>query len=199
MSEASDSTGGGRLRQRKTAAGLVVVYCAMLGLAFASVPLYRLFCQVTGYGGTTQRADANPSAATARILTVRFDTNVAADMPWQFKPAQAKLDVKVGETALAFFTAHNPSANTITGTAAFNVTPDVAGPYFNKIQCFCFDQQVLKPGESVEMPVSFFIDPAFLKEAGADRIDEITLSYTFFKTEESAAARTVEQPTRNGS
>lgn len=166
---------------------------AMLGAGYASVPLYRLFCQVTGYGGTTQRADAAKVAAVkvaAKTIRVRFDANVAPGMPWQFKPEQITQDMKIGERKLATFEAHNLSGRPITGSASFNVSPDQAGKYFNKIQCFCFTQQKLMPGQDVRMPVIYYVDPAILDDPGANNIEEITLSYTFSETPESAAAAT---------
>lgn len=169
-------------RNRRSAIAAAAIALAMLGLGYASVPLYRIFCQVTGYQGTTQRADAAalPKAATTRIVRVRFDSNVAPNLPWTFRPERATDDVEVGARDMAFFVAKNNSNRPITGTAAFNVSPDTAGKYFTKIQCFCFTQQTLQPGEEVRMPVIFFVDPRMLKDHDADDIQEITLSYTFF-------------------
>jgi cytochrome c oxidase assembly protein subunit 11 len=170
------------VRNKRSALAAGGVALAMLGLGYASVPLYRIFCQVTGYQGTTQRASAAdlPKSATARMVRVRFDTNVAPNLPWTFKPERETDDVEVGARDMAFFIARNNSSRSITGTAAFNVSPDTAGKYFTKIQCFCFTQQTLKPGEQVRMPVIFFVDPKMLKDHDADDIQEITLSYTFF-------------------
>ena len=170
--------------RRKTVTALVLAGCAagMVGLSFASVPLYRLFCQVTGYGGTTRVADAAPGAVSERVFTVRFNADVGQAMPWRFRPAQRQITVRAGESALAFYHASNPSDDAVAGTAAYNVTPAKAGPYFNKIACFCFDEQVLAPGESVEMPVTFFIDPEIDSDRNLDEVTTITLSYTFFKT-----------------
>lgn len=164
---------------------------AMLGLGYASVPLYRLFCQVTGYGGTTQRADAATAAAIkvgGKLIRVRFDANVAPAMPWQFRPEQVSQDLKVGERKLATYYAHNLSGRPVTGTAVFNVSPEQAGKYFNKIQCFCFTEQKLTPGQEVRMPVIYYVDPAILDDPAAKNVEEITLSYTFNETPESAAA-----------
>lgn len=152
----------------------------MIGLVVASVPLYRLFCKVTGYGGATRTASAAPGA-TARAVTVRFDASVAKDVPWRFQPAQRQIATHLGEQVLAIYTATNTGAEPVVGTATFNVTPDKAGRYFNKIACFCFTEQRLEPGQSVEMPVTFFIDPALAEDATADEVTTITLSYTFFR------------------
>jgi len=165
---------------------------AMLGLGYASVPLYQLFCQVTGYGGTTQRADAAAAAGVkvaGKSVTIRFDANVARDMPWQFKPMQVKQDVRIGQRQMARYEAQNLSDQTVTGTAIFNVSPEQAGKYFNKIQCFCFTEQTLQPGQKIPMPVIYYVDPAILDDPAAKDIAEITLSYTFNETHESVAAR----------
>jgi cytochrome c oxidase assembly protein subunit 11 len=158
----------------------VVCVAGMVGLAYASVPLYRLFCQVTGYGGTTQAADAGSDTVLERTVNVRFDANTARDMAWSFKPEQRQMTLKIGETGLAFYKASNPTARTITGTATFNVTPPQAGAYFNKIDCFCFTEQTLAPGASADMPVSFFVDPAIVDDPEVSDVGTITLSYTFF-------------------
>ncbi|MBA4355024.1 MAG: cytochrome c oxidase assembly protein [Novosphingobium sp.] len=166
---------------------------AMLGLGYASVPLYRLFCQVTGYGGTTQRADALTASGVkvaGKVVTVRFDANVAKGLPWEFKPEQIKQDLRIGERKIATYRARNLSGRTITGTAMFNVSPEQAGKYFNKIQCFCFTEQKLLAGQDVRMPVIYYVDPAILDDPAAKNIEEITLSYTFNETIESAAAAT---------
>lgn len=161
------------------------VALAMLGLAYASVPLYRLFCQVTGFGGTTIRVDENAAPkAVDRLIKVRFDANVSPGLAWTFKPVQTQATIRIGERKLAFYQATNLTDKPITGMATYNVSPDTAGGYFMKIHCFCFDQQTLQPGETVDMPVSYYIDPAILEDASARRIDEITLSYTFFPQEE---------------
>ena len=162
---------------------------AMLGLGYASVPLYRLFCQVTGYGGTTQRADAEKLAGVkvaGKMIRVRFDANTAPGLPWMFKPQQVTQDLRIGERKIATFEARNLSGRPITGTAIFNVSPEQAGKYFNKIQCFCFTQQKLTPGQDVRMPVIYYVDPAILDDPGANNIEEITLSYTFNETPERA-------------
>ena len=152
----------------------------MIGLAYASVPLYRMFCQVTGFGGTTQRIANNATTAIDRTVTVRFDANVAPGLTWTFEPLTKPLDIKLGETAVAMYRATNTSGMPTTGTAAYNVVPDKAGVFFNKLACFCFTEQVLAPGQSVDMPVQFFVDPAMATDKDGNRINEITLSYTFF-------------------
>ena len=180
------STAPDMSRRNKRVAGIAAgVAAAMLGLAFASVPLYRLFCEATGFNGTTQRASAAPQAADATV-SVRFDANVEKDMGWTFHPAQGTLKVRLGEPVLAKYVAVNTTAAEITGTAIFNVTPPEAGAYFNKIECFCFTEQTLKAGTRAEMPVQFFVDPAMLKDADARNIREITLSYTFYPTKKTA-------------
>lgn len=163
---------------------------AMLGLGYASVPLYRLFCQVTGYGGTTQRADAEKLAGVkvaGKMIRVRFDANTAPGLPWTFKPQQVSQDLRIGERKIATYEAKNLSGRVVTGTAMFNVSPEQAGKYFNKIQCFCFTEQKLLPGQDVRMPVIYYVDPAILDDPAASNIEEITLSYTFNETPESAA------------
>src|SRR5438045_11060 len=152
---------GGRNANRRTALALGGIATAMIGASFAAVPLYRLFCQVTGYGGTTQRAERAPVTAGSRLITVRFDANVAGtDLPWSFAPVERTMRVRVGEETLAFYRATNQSRIATTARATFNVTPFKAGPYFNKIACFCFSEQTLEGRQTVDMPVSFFIDPA---------------------------------------
>ncbi len=162
---------------------LAGVVAGMLGLSFAAVPLYRIFCQVTGFGGTTQRADSAPNQILDRKIAVRFDANVAKGMGWKFRPVQTVVETKIGETVLAFYEARNPTSKAVRGTATFNVTPEAAGSYFAKIECFCFTEQLLKPGESADMPVTFFIDPEIVNDPDARNITEITLSYTFFPVE----------------
>ena len=163
----------------------IASFCAlavagMLGLAYAAVPLYKLYCQATGDGGTTQRAEKPSAVVLDRMITVRFDANVSRDMPWRFEPVQQTLDVRIGETTLAFYRATNTADHPVKGQAMFNVSPDVAGIHFNKIECFCFKEQTLAAGETVDMPVSFFVDPAIVKDRDAAHLKEITLSYTFY-------------------
>jgi len=160
------------------AAGFAV---AMAGLAYASVPLYRAFCATTGFAGTTGRAEAAPTApVVGQSVKVRFDGNTSPGMPWLFKPVSVETTVPIGGRRMAFFRATNISGAVTTGRATFNVSPDLAGKYFKKIACFCFTEQTLKAGETVDMPVTYFIDPAILDDPQARKIDEITLSYTFF-------------------
>jgi cytochrome c oxidase assembly protein subunit 11 len=160
---------------------LVGIVAGAVGLAFASVPLYRLFCQVTGYGGTTQVAAAAPAEVGARKITVRFNADTHRDLPWRFVPAQREVTIAVGETALAYYRATNLAGVPVTGTATFNVTPQKAGIYFDKLACFCFEEQTLAPGATVEMPVSFFVDPAIVDDPNLADVSTITLSYTFFR------------------
>lgn len=179
----SNSPKSAERRHKVIAWSLTAVVAGMIGLSFAAVPLYRVFCQVTGYGGTTQKAAKASDRVLDKIIRVRFDANTGQDMPWSFRPARQTMDVRLGEQALAFFNAKNSQASTIHGTASYNVTPEIAGIYFNKIECFCFTEQVLKSGEEAEMPVSFFIDPRIADDPDARNITEITLSYTFFRTD----------------
>ena len=161
---------------------------AMLGLAFASVPLYRVFCQVTGFGGTTQKADAAPGAVAGQI-GVRFDANIDPALPWKFEPVQETVRIHPGARTTVYYQATNYTARPTTGQAVFNVTPTQAGQYFSKIECFCFTEQTLKPGESVKMPVIFFVDPKLRDDSDTKHIDEITLSYTFYPVENPESAR----------
>jgi cytochrome c oxidase assembly protein subunit 11 len=163
-----------------TAAAAVAVVAAMGGLVAEAVPLYRLFCGATGAAGTPQKATAAPGAE-GRTVTVRFDTSVGRDMPWRFVPRQQQIRVHLGEQALAVFTATNLSAHAVSGHATFNVTPYKVGQYFDKIQCFCFQEQHLAAGQTVDMPVVFFVDPALAADPHANEVDTITLSYTFFR------------------
>lgn len=166
---------------------------AMLGLGYASVPLYRLFCQVTGFGGTTMiasesKAQRAAAAATGQQISIRFDASTANDMPWTFHPTQPTDTVTIGERDIATYTARNTGSQPITGMATFNVTPEQAGKYFNKIQCFCFTEQTLQPGQEVTMPVLYFVDPAMLDDPNMKGVEQITLSYTFHRTKEPLAA-----------
>lgn len=173
-------------RNGRTAGLAALLVLAMVGLAFASVPLYRLFCQVTGIGGTTQRAAEAPGPVAGKEMAIRFDANTASALPWRFGPEKPREIVTIGEREMAFYTARNLSARPVKGTATFNVTPVQAGKYFSKIQCFCFNEQTLKPGEEVRMPVVFFVDPAILKDPDSKGISEITLSYTFYPVDSGA-------------
>ncbi|MGB3723687.1 MAG: cytochrome c oxidase assembly protein [Pacificimonas sp.] len=161
---------------------------AMLGLAYASVPLYEIFCQVTGFGGATKRAEATVDVTATDVpIRVRFDSNIAPGLGWEFKPVQTTATLNIGERKMAFYQATNLGSEPITGVATFNVTPDTAGEYFVKIACFCFNEQTLQPGQTVSMPVSYYVDPAILDDSDGKRIEEITLSYTFFPTREQTA------------
>jgi cytochrome c oxidase assembly protein subunit 11 len=163
-------------------AGIVV---AMIGLSYAAVPLYRLYCQATGYAGTTQRAAKPSDTVLDRTLLVRFDANVSPDLPWRFEPLQKKLDVKIGENTLALYRATNTSDKPVTGTAVFNVAPENAGLHFNKVQCFCFTAQTLAPGQTVDMAVSFYIDPGWVDDDDTKDFSELTLSYTFYPAQKA--------------
>ena len=176
--------------KQRTALIAVVVVFAMLGLGFASAPLYRLFCDVTGFGGTTMRASetAIPGAVAGKTIGIRFDANHASSLPWSFKPEVATQTVTIGARNIAFFTATNLSDKPVTGTATYNVTPNQSGQYFNKIQCFFFNRQTLAPGQTVRMPVIFFVQPDLLKDPDARGISEITLSYTFYAVDETDKA-----------
>lgn len=160
---------------------LAGVVATMLVFAYASVPLYRLFCQKTGYGGTTQVAKTGSTTVVDREITVRFNADTHRDLPWHFRPLQTEIKVKIGENALAFYESENWSDKPVCGMATYNVTPDKAGIYFNKVACFCFEEQVLSPQQRVEMPVQFFIDPDFAKDPDLRDVNTITLSYTFFR------------------
>jgi cytochrome c oxidase assembly protein subunit 11 len=163
----------------------------MGSLSFAAVPFYDWFCRVTGYGGTPQVAEAASDTILDQTVRIRFDASVEAGMPWEFKPVARTMDIRIGETGLAFYEATNPTDRVIAGTASFNVFPDTAGGYFTKIECFCFTEQVLQPGETVQMPVTFFVDPTIVEDPDAKFVHEITLSYTFHETplpEENQAA-----------
>lgn len=167
---------------KKIALRLAVVAATMASLSFAAVPFYDWFCRTTGYAGATVTATEGADTILDRTVLIRFDASLEAGMPWEFKPQQRMMTLRIGETALAFFEAYNPTDRTIGGTASYNVAPDLAGGYFTKIECFCFTEQVLKPHERVIMPVSFYVDPAMVDDAEAGLIQEITLSYTFHET-----------------
>ena len=171
----------------RTALYMVLLVFGMTGLAYASVPLYRMFCAVTGFGGTTQRADAAPGAVEGEI-GVRFDANISGGLPWTFKPA-APISIHPGARTTINYTSENLSDKATTGRAVFNVSPTQAGAYFSKIECFCFTEQTLKAGEKVKMPVVFFVDPKIRTDPATRDIDEITLSYTFYPVENAARTR----------
>jgi len=168
----------GPQRTAAQAAGLVLL---MGSLAFASVPFYDWFCRVTGFGGATNVVDAESDVILDQTITVRFDGSLERDMPWTFKPEVREMEIRIGETGLAFYEAHNPLDVPIAGQASYNVTPYEAGGFFDKIECFCFQEQVLQPGETVMMPVSFFVDPDIVDDREGQYVHTITLSYTFYQ------------------
>ncbi len=172
--------------KRRTVMSVLMLLTGMTLLVVYAVPLYELFCRVTGYGGTTQQADAAPGAVGKRSFIIRFDAEINPQLPWAFNPVQRQVTVRAGERKLIFYVAKNTSDEAITGTATFNVTPAKAGRYFTKIQCFCFSKQLLNPGQRVDMPVSFFVDPAILKAKNLRDVSVITLSYTFFRARKQA-------------
>jgi len=170
-------------RRNRRVLSLVALFAAgMLGLAFAAVPLYEIFCKATGFNGTTQVADSAPGRVLERTVRVRFDASMDVNLPWKFEPLQRQVTVRLGEEKLVHYRATNLSQRPIVGTATYNVLPDIAGQWFNKVQCFCFTEQLLMPGQSVDMPVVFFVDPDMAKEPRYDGVTIITLSYTFFES-----------------
>ena len=192
----------GRGRRGATALALTLVVVGMVGASFAAVPLYDLFCRATGYGGTTKVATEVPERVGEREMTVRFNADVNRDLPWRFRPTQGSVTVLVGEPTLAFYRVENTSDRLIVGTAAYNVTPLTVGEYFSKIDCFCFTEQVLQPGEIAELPVSFFVDPSIADDPKMDRISTLTLSYTFFEVdtlepEQLSSVDYIDSPTVN--
>ncbi len=170
-------------RSRRTAFSLFGIAVVMCSLSFAAVPLYDWFCRVTGYGGETRTASGASGEILDQTIRVRFDSNVESGMPWRFKPVVREMEIRIGETGLAFYEATNISDEPIAGTASYNVAPFSAGSFFTKIACFCFDEQVLQPGETVQMPVTFYVDPEIITDREAKFVKQITLSYTFHKTE----------------
>ena len=171
------------MNNRKIFAALAGVVATMAAIAWASAPLYDWFCRVTGYGGQTLQASDNDQDILSQIVTVRFDASLERGMPWEFRPVDREMSLRIGETGLAFYEAHNPTKTPVAGTASYNVFPFAAGEYFIKIECFCFEQQTLQPGERVQMPVSFYVDPEIIDEREIDLNGGITLSYTFHTTE----------------
>jgi cytochrome c oxidase assembly protein subunit 11 len=184
-------------RNLRVALACLAVVASMAGAAFGSVPLYRMFCQITGFAGTTQRAAKPAGVVLERSITVRFDANTASSLPWRFEPVQTTLEVKLGEPALALYRATNMSDHAITGSATYNVAPEQAGIYFNKLQCFCFTEQRLAAGQTVEMAVSFFVDPAIVGDKDANGLTQITLSYTFYPVAKPASAEVADGAKRN--
>lgn len=187
---------------RRTALGTASIAAGMVALSFAAVPLYRAFCQATGFAGTTQRVEAaalpDQRALTGHTVKIRFDGNTSPGLPWQFRPEATEVSIRIGEKAMAFYKATNISAAAVTGRATYNVSPDVAGKYFKKIQCFCFNEQTLKAGETVDMPVTYYVDPAILDDPIARRIDEITLSYTFYPVDERNRSQVESSASKSG-
>ncbi len=169
--------------QKRTVFALVGIVTFMGVMAWASVPFYNWFCRVTGYAGTTATASQGSDEILDQMITIRFDASLERGMPWTFKPVVRKMDIRLGETGLAFYEAHNPTDNVLAGTASYNVAPYSAGGYFTKIDCFCFTMQVLQPGETVQMPVTFYVDPEILQDPEAKDLTSITLSYTFHLTD----------------
>ncbi len=181
--EAAEPLANGN-RNRWVLLSCVTVVAGMTALSFAAVPLYDLFCRVTGYGGTTQQAAKPNNVVVDRMVRIRFDASVNSSLDWQFTPVQREISMKIGESAVAFYRARNMAAETNTGTATFNVTPMKVGKYFTKIDCFCFTEQQLESGKSVDMPVTFYVDPDIVKDSNLDDVKTITLSYTFFAAEQ---------------
>ena len=173
-------------RNRRTGLAAAGVVTFMVGLSFAAVPLYDLFCRVTGFGGTTQRSAAAPGAAGDRPITIRFNATTHPNLPWRFTPEQPSVTLRLGEEGLAFYSATNRSETPVTGVSTYNVTPEKVGRYFHKIACFCFDEQTLTPGERVDMPVTFWVDPKIAEDPSTRDVTTITLSYSFFRTIEDA-------------
>lgn len=169
--------------KHKTALQAVALVVVMGALSWASVPFYDWFCRVTGFGGVTNTAEAGSDVILDKTIKVRFDASKDRDMPWEFKPMQVEMEIRIGETGIAFYEAYNPTDRPVAGTASYNVTPYDAGNFFNKIACFCFEQQVLQPGERVQMPVTFYVDPEIVDDRDAKYTKVITLSYTFYETE----------------
>jgi cytochrome c oxidase assembly protein subunit 11 len=168
---------------QRTVATTLGVVLFMGSLGFASVPLYDLFCRVTGFGGVTQESDTASDTILEQTIKVRFDATIDAGMPWTFKPVQREMEIRIGETGLAFYEAHNPTDRPVAGTASYNVFPYEAGGFFTKIDCFCFTEQVLQPGETVQMPVTFYVDPEIVEDRDAKHVKSITLGYTFYETD----------------
>lgn len=179
-------------RNRRTGILVFLAVVAMIGLSFAAIPLYSLFCQVTGFGGTTMLADKAPTDIIDRDLTIRFNTDTGGGLPWDFKAEKNYVNIKVGQQTLITYQARNWSRQTSGGTAVYNVTPPKAGKHFRKIECFCFGEQLLNAGQSVAMPVLFFIDPAFVTDPDMEDVTTITLSYTFYPLESAALERAIE-------
>ena len=183
--------------KKKTAAQMVGVVIFMGALAWASVPFYDWFCRVTGFGGITQVAESGSEIVLSETVKVRFDASLERDMPWEFKPVQREMEIQIGATGLAFYEAYNPTDKPVAGTASYNVTPYEAGGFFSKIDCFCFEEQVLMPGERVQMPVTFFVDPEIVEDRDARYTKVITLSYTFYEKDISLEPENVSVNTKS--
>jgi cytochrome c oxidase assembly protein subunit 11 len=179
-------------KNKRILIAVLAVVVIMIGVSFAAVPLYRLFCQVTGFGGTTQVAAILPENVIDRSVTIRFNAVTSPHLPWVFKPAERKIEIKLGQRGLTAYYAKNRSDKAVTGMAIYNVTPLKAGKYFHKMQCFCFDEQTLQAGEEVNMPVLFFVDPAMHDDPNMDDVQSITLSYTFYPAESRALEKGLE-------
>jgi cytochrome c oxidase assembly protein subunit 11 len=193
----NEKPGNDARNNRRVVAICVGALVVMGGITAYSPTLYRMFCSVTGYGGTTQRVQSNNEKVLDRTMTVRFDGSVAQGLPWKFEPEVNTIDVKIGETSLAFFRATNLSDKPVTGQAAFNVTPEALGIYFKKIACFCFNEQTLKPHETVEMPVTFFIDPKMADDPDTTILNDVTLSYIFYPVAKATADNS-SKPVKSG-
>ncbi|SLN50070.1 Cytochrome c oxidase assembly protein CtaG [Roseivivax jejudonensis] len=176
-------------KKTRTVAGLGGVIVFMGAMSWAAIPLYNWFCAVTGYGGTTGVAEAGSDAVLDQTIKVRFDANTEARMPWEFRPMEREMELKIGEDGLAYYEAYNPTDRPVAGQAGYNVAPFTAGAYFEKVQCFCFNEQVLQPGERVEMPVYFYVDPEIVEDRDAKFTKTITLSYTFYEIDLPDAAK----------
>lgn len=192
-------------KHRKVGTACALVAAGMVGMAYAAVPLYQIFCQTTGYGGTTQVAAAPSEKVLDRTIIMRFDANISKKLAWKFEPVEPKIKLRIGENRIAMYRATNISDKPSTGTASFNVSPAAAGIHFNKIECFCFTEQTLQPGESVEMPVSFYVDAGIVDDPDASYIEQLTLSYTFYPSEpgtpkagSTAAASGIEREAAGG-
>ena len=175
-------------KNRKLGGLMLLVAVSMVGIAFAAVPLYKIFCQVTGYGGTTQKVELASTKVIDRTVKVRFIANTHRDMAWEFKPVQGSQTLQIGAQNIAYYEAYNPTDYPIVGRATYNVTPHKAGEYFSKIDCFCFTEQILNPGERAVMPVVYFVDPEMDQDINLDEVTEMTLSYTFFALDEEETA-----------
>lgn len=197
MEPNNEKPGNAARNNQRVVAVCLGALVVMGGITAYSPTLYRMFCSVTGYGGTTQRVQSNNEKVLDRTMTVRFDGSVAQGLPWKFEPEVNTIDVKIGETSLAFFRATNLSDKPVTGQAAFNVTPEALGIYFKKIACFCFDEQTLKPHETVEMPVTFFIDPKMADDPDTTILNDVTLSYIFYPVAKATADNS-SKPVKSG-